>query len=302
MTPIARDPLWPRADMWLAGEDPEPDIMVVGVPSSTASLSPSRDDLTPGAVRERLPRFSTYHSEYPVDFGDIPVADIGNWAVSELGMNEMPAAVEELARHLPDTPLTLFRGGDNAITRPLVKARSEELTLIGVITFDAHHDVRSLAGGPGNGSPIRGLVEEDGLPGANIHQIGIHSFANSAQYRAYCDEVGISVTTLRQVEEIGVDAAVGNALASLSERCDTIYVDVDIDVLDRAFAPACPGAQTGGMAVRELANGVRLCGAHPKVSAIDFVEVDASVDPNGLTLDSMAHLVLTAVVGFAKRQ
>ncbi len=302
MTPIARDPLWPRADMWLAGEDPEPDIMVVGVPSSTASLSPSRADLTPGAVRERLSRFSTYHSEYQVDFGDIPVADIGNWAVSELGMNEMPAAVEELARHLPDTPLTLFLGGDNAITRPLVKARSEELTRVGVITFDAHHDVRSLAGGPSNGSPIRGLVEEDGLPGANIHQIGIHSFANSAQYRAYCDEVGISVTTLRQVEEIGVDAAVGNALASLAERCDTIYVDVDIDVLDRAFAPACPGARPGGMTVRQLANGVRLCGAHPKVSAIDFVEVDASVDPNELTLDSMAHLVLTAVVGFAARQ
>lgn len=302
MTPIARDPLWPRADMWLAGEDPEPDIMVVGVPSSTASLSPSRADLTPGAVRERLPRFSTYHSEYQVDFGDIPVADIGNWAVSELGMNEMPAAVEELARHLPDTPLTLFLGGDNAITRPLVKARSEELIRVGVITFDAHHDVRSLVGGPSNGSPIRGLVEEDGLPGANIHQIGIHSFANSAQYRAYCDKVGISVTTVRQVEEIGVEDAVGNALTSLAERCDTIYVDVDIDVLDRAFAPACPGAQPGGMTVRQLANGVRLCGAHPKVSAIDFVEVDASVDPNGLTLDSMAQLVLTAVVGFAARQ
>ena len=93
----------------------------------------------------------------------------------------------------------------------------------------------------------------------------------------------------------------GAALDGLAERCDSIYVDVDIDVLDRAFAPACPGARPGGMTLRDLSEGVRLCARHPQVRWIDFVEVDAEADQDGLTLDAMAHLFLSAVGGYAER-
>ena len=54
------DPAWPRANVWLAGESEDPSLLVVGVPSSTASLSPSRADLAPLEVRNRLHRFSTH--------------------------------------------------------------------------------------------------------------------------------------------------------------------------------------------------------------------------------------------------
>ena len=174
---------WPRANVWLASESDEPDLLVVGVPSSKASLSPSRADLTPGAVRDRFARFSTFHGETGVNFSDLRVRDLGNWPVSELDMHAMPAMVEQFASGLPSAELVLYLGGDNAMTRPLVRAMGEG---VGVITFDAHHDVRSLENGPTNGTPIRGLIEEDELPGANVVQIGIHSFANSAAYRGYC--------------------------------------------------------------------------------------------------------------------
>jgi len=86
------------------------------------------------------------------------------------------------------------------------------------------------------------------------------------------------------------------------DGCDRVYVDVDIDVLDRAFAPACPGARPGGLSVRQLAEAVRLCSIRPEVTAFDFVEVDAEADVGFQTLDVMAHLFLTAVAGFAARQ
>lgn len=297
--PIA-DPHWPRADVWLAREDDDAEVVVVGVPSSKASLSPSRADLTPLAVRERLGRFSTYHGEQAIDFAGVRVRDIGNWPVSELGVEEMPHSVTELASRLPKAPLTLFLGGDNAITRPLVAAMADDLAGVGVITFDAHHDVRSLDNGPNNGTPIRGLIEEHGLPGENVVQIGIHSFANSGVYRAYCEERGITVRTMAEVETEGVDSVVGDALQRL-DGCDALYVDVDIDVLDRASAPACPGARPGGMTVRQLAAGVFSCARSPKVRMMDFVEVDAAADRDGETLDVMAHLVLSAAAGFAAR-
>lgn len=296
------DPYWPRADAWLAQEADEPDIRVVGVPSSKASLSPSRADLTPLLVRDRFGRFSTFHGEWEVDFGEVKVYDEGNWPVSELDMFDMPAAVEKLARDLPETELTLFLGGDNAITRPLARMRYEDIERVGVITFDAHHDVRTLELGPANGTPIRGLIEEDGLPGVNVTQIGIHSFANSATYRGWCEDKGISVVTIDDVRQRGIRSAVSTALDRLRTYCRKIYVDVDIDVLDVAYAPACPGARPGGLDVRTLADGVRACAAHPLVDAIDFVEVDAEADENGRTLDVMAHLVLAAAAGYDERR
>lgn len=298
--PIA-DPFWPRADVWLAREAPDPDIRVVGVPSSKASLSPSRADLTPLAVRDRFSRFSTFHGEWEIDFGTVDAYDEGNWPVSELDMYQMPDRVEELARALPDTELILYMGGDNAITRPLVRALYDDIERIGLITFDAHHDVRTLDLGPANGTPIRGLIDEDGLPGLNVSQIGIHSFANSATYRAYCEEKGIAVITATDASERGLTATVEVEMERLATYCKAIYVDVDVDVLDVAFAPACPGSRPGGLTVRELAEGVRVAAAHPMVRAIDFVEVDASVADGGRTLDAMAHLVLSAAAGFSQR-
>jgi formiminoglutamase len=295
------DPHWPRADVWLAQEHVEPDLVVVGVPSSTASLSPSRADLTPFELRNRLSRFSTFHGEMDADFSDVRVRDEGNWPVSTLDMHQMPAYVRDRASRLDPAPLTIFLGGDNAITRPLVAAMGTPLDRVGVITFDAHHDVRTLELGPANGTPIRGLIEEEGLPGANVVQIGIHSFANSAAYRSYCRDQGITVRTIRDVEHEGIDEVVGAALESLASRCDELYVDVDIDVLDRAAAPGCPGARPGGMTVRHLARGVELCARHPDVHAMDLVEVDATADPNGQTLDVMAHLLLTAAAGLSLR-
>lgn len=298
--PIA-DPNWPRADVWLAGESSDPEVLVVGVPSSKASLSPSRADLAPLAVRDRMHRFSTYHGELGVDFADVRVRDVGNWPVSQFDRVPLIGEAMRLADGLPAADLTLFLGGDNAITRPLVASLAADLARVGLITFDAHHDVRSLENGPTNGTPVRGLIEEHGLPGGNVVQIGIHSFANSAVYRAYCEETGITTVTVEQAERIGMKATVDGALSQLSAACETIYVDVDIDVLDRAFAPACPGSRPGGLSVRQLAEGVIRCAAHPSVRAMDFVEADPEADIDNQTMDVMAHLVLSAIAGYATR-
>lgn len=295
------DPSWPRADGWLGRGDPDPDVAVVGVPTSSASLSPSSAHRTPAALRERLGRFSTYHGEWDVDLEPVRIADRGDLDVAGLDMWAMPDEVQHAVSRLTPVPLTLYLGGDNAITRPLAKATAGgDLSSIGVLTFDAHHDVRSLDRGPTNGTPVRGLIE-DGLPGDRVSQVGIHSFANSLPYRRWCDERGIQVATMAEVEERGVDAVVGESLDRLARGGRRVYVDVDVDVLDRAFAPGCPGARPGGMTVRQLARATRLAARHPSVVAIDFVEVDPDRDPDGLTLDALATVFLAACAGFAER-
>ena len=295
------DPRWPRANAWLASESAEPELLVVGVPSSRSSLTPSRADLAPLEVRGQVDRFSTFHGELDVDFSTVAVRDVGNWPVSEIDPVPLIGEVMRLAGDLPTAELTLYIGGDNAITRPLAAAETDDLRKLGLITFDAHHDARSLEYGPSNGNPIRGLIEEHGLPGRNVVQIGIHSFSNSDAYHSYCDDAGITTVTVEQVEKIGMRAAVDVAVSQLATTCDSIYVDVDLDVLDRSFAPACPGARPGGLTVRQLSAGVLRAAAHHSVRAMDFVEVDPTLDVNDMTLDVMAHLLLSAVTGFATR-
>jgi formimidoylglutamase len=294
------DPLWPRADGWLGSADADPDLLVVGVPSSSASLRPSQAWRAPAAVRAALTGFSTFDSETGADLATVRVADLGDWPVDGLDMQVMPGEVERLTQELPESPVRAFLGGDNAITRPLVRSLGD-LAEVGVLTLDAHHDVRVTDSGPNSGSPIRGLIE-DGLPDGRVIQIGIHSFANSRGYRAYCEEHGIEVVTMATVDEVGVGWVVTTALNDLALRCRWIYVDVDLDVLDAAFAPGCSGARPGGMTPRQLAAACRAAGRHEAVRAVDFVEVDPARDRDGMTVMNMANAFLAFVSGLAGRK
>lgn len=296
------DPLWPRADSWLGSNPVDPDLVVVGVPSSSASLSPSDAWRFPGEFRSALSRFSVFDGETGADLRSVAAADLGDWPVDGLDMHTMPVEVRALAAGLAPGPVKAFLGGDNAITRPLVNGLAQgDLAAVGILTLDAHHDVRLTTGGPSNGSPIRGLIE-DGLPRGRVVQVGIHSFANSAEYREYCDEHGIEIVTMTTVDEVGAGWVVTSALHDLAKRCRWIYVDVDLDVLDLAFAPGCPGARPGGMTPRQLAAACRAAAAHPAVAAVDFVEVDPGRDHDGLTVMNAVTAFLAFVSGLANRE
>lgn len=299
---MTSDPSWPRASEWLARDDADPRLVVVGAPTSAASISPSGAWRTPAALREALARFSTFDGEARVDFGGLAVADRGDWPVVRMSATDAIADIEGRASELEPGPVYAFLGGDNVITYPIVRALSHApLERFGVLTFDAHHDVRETKDGISNGTPIRALIEA-GLPGDHVTQVGIHSFANSRDNRTWAEAQGIRVVTMRNVEERGVEAVAGGALDDLAGRCDAIYVDVDMDVLDRAFAPGCPGARPGGMTPRQLATAARLAGTHPSVVAADFVEVDVTRDVAETTVMAMATTFLAFASGIASRK
>lgn len=277
------DPQWPRASAWLALNAHNPRLAVVGVPVNQ-SITSGRCDLAPGAIREALRRFSTYDTETAVDLNDLAVKDFGD--VTDLTQTGVP---------------TIFLGGDNNVTRLAVQSLGVPLKRCGLITFDAHHDVRDTGNGFHNGNPVRASIES-GLPGTNVVQIGIQPFANSKTYAAYAHDRGITVITADAVYDRGISSVVRDALDRLGRSADAIYVDLDLDVLDRAFAPACPGARPGGLQPWMLRRAARICGAHAKVRAMDLVEVDPTKDIADTTCLAAAAFLLAFASGVASRQ
>ena len=267
---------WPTAAEWLASGPDDARLTFAGLPLAERAVTPCGYDLTPAAVRARLAKFSTFHGERRIAVP--PVRDLGD------ALEPPPLTAD----------LTIVVGGHNGVTFETLRQRAD-LDRWGLLTIDAHHDVRPyLPGPPGNGSPVRALIDA-GLPPRQVVQVGISQFANSPLDRSWCEEQGIDVHLARDLDRVP------RFLDRLAGTADYVYVDLDVDVLDRSFAPGCPGSRPGGLTPRQLFDVAFIAGAHPAVRAIDIVEVAADLDVASVTIDAAALCVLNAAVGFATR-
>ncbi len=309
---VPEDPDWPRASSLLGETTAKlppgtgaPRLVLVGAPLQ-ASISPSQAHRTPHAAREELRRYSTFDARTSTSLETLDWVDLGDVAINQSDETEAARELREgleyrLDHHLViGADLLVVLGGDNAVTRPVVNSLPLALDRVGVITLDAHHDVRTFYAGPTNGTPIRGLLS-DGLPGTQVVQVGIGDFTNSAFYRTWADEHGVTVFSVADVFEAGAEHVASKALAALPDSVEAIYVDVDVDVLDVAFAPACPGARPGGLLPFQLCELVRAVTADRRTAALDIVEVDVAADVRESTVRMMAGIVLTAAASFASR-
>ena len=273
---------------------------VVGAPLNW-SISPGRCDLAPAAVREAMRRLSTYDIENEVDAMSLACKDYGDLEVADLKPEEALGPIREaVGSALGECDAVVLLGGDNGVTRAALHGLGVPLERCGLVTLDQHFDLRTLEGGLINGNPVRALLD-DGLPGRNIAQVGISSFANSLEYRRLADDAGITVATMDTVHEIGIDAAVEGALDAVAGRVDVIYFDLDVDVLDRCFAPACPGSRPGGLSPAQVKRAAFLMGCHPKVRAMDLVEVDPEQDVGGTTCLATGMFLLSFACGLVER-
>jgi formiminoglutamase len=285
----------------LFGADPAAPVAVLGAPLAERSLTPGRCDLAPKAVRAALSRMSVYDLETGVDLSDVRVFDAGDVDLKLIDPATAFAPVRDalaplVARHA----LTILLGGNNAVTRPAVHALSPSLKRVGLLTLDAHFDLRDTDCGLTNGNPVQALLE-DGLPGAHIVQIGIAPFANTEKAHNKARAAGIHVATLRQCREAGLVATAQRMLATLAAQCDVIHVDFDIDVIDRAQCPGAPGARPGGVAVHDFFDAARAIAAHPKVRSVDLTEFDPALDVADITSLTAARWFAEILAGFSLR-
>lgn len=297
------DVLWPRASAWLGGATLTGTVgamTVLGAPLNR-SITKGRCDLAPDAVRKAMYRLSCYDIESNTDARTIVCHDAGDLPIASLSPGDAFEQIRDsVERSVVDGRPVALLGGDNGVTRAGAHGLGVPLERTGLLTLDAHLDVRHTDGGLHNGNPVRALIE-DGLPATNIVQLGISPFANSWEYAEWAKDRGVHVVTMSKVRETGVAQAVTDALDRLDLRTDAIYFDLDVDILDRAFAPACPGARPGGLTPHEAMTAARLAGAHKKVQAMDLVEIDPEKDVNDATCLAAGMFLLGFASGLVRR-
>ena len=298
--PSPDDPRWPRAAAWLARGpgDREVDLAVLGVPTHATSLSHTGAHATPNAIRRMLQRLSTWSPSRGLDLAAaLAPVDLGNVDDPDLG-DEGPWRTSTAARGAVErATLLIALGGDNSLTAPLGVGALGDLSTAGLVTLDAHHDIRE---GQSNGSPVRRLLDA-GIDGERVVQVGIADWANS---RSYADEAharGVTAILRSEVVDRGIDVCVTEALEIAGRAGGRVLVDLDLDVCDRSVAPGCPASLPGGLTAREVLRAAFLAGANPRVVAADVTEVDSAADPDGRTVRLAAQCVLELAAGLAAR-
>jgi formiminoglutamase len=290
---------WPNLSDLIVSADQSAPVGLVGAPLAVGSVTPGGCDQAPGLLRQTLRRIGRYDVETRRELST-KIADRGDVELAGMSIEQATGPITEaVSASAAAHRLTLLVGGNNAVTRPGVLGLGLPLETVGLITLDAHFDMRETDGGLSNGNPVRALIE-DGLPGANIAQIGLASFANSRKMHEDALAGGNLLVTMNEVRRLGIALAVDRALNHLS-RCEAIVVDCDIDVIDRSQMPAAPGARPGGMAVHDFFAAVRRLAADRRVRVIDLTEWDPPLDPSDLSALTAARWVAECLAGFEMR-
>ncbi|HQU25670.1 MAG TPA: arginase family protein [Acidimicrobiales bacterium] len=297
--PATPDPKWPPATSLVGpGSEGRATVAVVGVPTFATSVTPRSSRSTPAALRDALARYSTWATSDGRDLAElVSVLDAGDVADpdGDGGLERTRA----LCATLPARELTVVLGGDNAATWHALRALAgDRLGEFGLVTLDAHLDFRE---GRSNGSPVRQLVEA-GLVGARVCQVGLADFSNSAPYARDARAAGLRAVGRERFYDERPEDLAREALAIAGAHGGPVYVDVDLDVADRAVVPGCPGSAPGGLSASEVRRFVREVAASPQVVALDVTEIDVALDaPDERTVRLGALVVLEAIAAVTRR-
>jgi agmatinase len=246
------------------------------------------------------PYFDTSPHGYLCDAGDLALPNTG---IDAMRAALMPQALALLAAHH-----MLWLGGDHSVTLPLLRALNKvHGGPVGIVHFDAHCDTWSDHFGEpsGHGTWVYEAMQEGLLiPEASI-QIGIRSSGERAA-REYVNTMGGRVFTARELRGLESPAQLAPILAEIRARMakagnPAVYLTLDIDCLDPAFAPGTGTPEPGGMSSSQVLSIIEeLADLH--WIGMDCVEVAPPYDHAELTSNAASTFVWTYLCGQLKKR
>jgi agmatinase len=286
----------------------QPDVAIIGAPFDVATTNRPGARFGPRAIRSQAYETGTYHIDFGIEvFDHLEVVDYGDAHCPHGQTERSHANIRERVHDVASrgiVPITL--GGDHSITWPAATAVADVHGYgnVGVVHFDAHADTADTIEGnlASHGTPIRRLIDSGAVPGDRFVQVGLRGFWPPADVVDWMREQGMVWHTMQEIWDRGVKAVIADAVAEALARADQLYISIDIDCLDPAFAPGTGTPEPGGLATVDLLRIVRELAVEHEVVGMDVVEVAPAYDVSDLTVNAAHRLVFEALSGMAERR
>jgi agmatinase len=276
------------------------DVGVAGIPFDSGVTYRPGARFGPIAVRDASRLLRGYHAGLDVrPFAAQQVVDAGDIACNPFSIEESIAQIEAGSRELLGVANRLVCiGGDHTIALPLLRTVRERHGPVALVHFDAHLDTWDTYFGAAytHGTPFRRAWEEGLLLEDRSIHLGIRGPLFSAEDLVDDASFGFRIVTAWDVLELGI----AGTAARVRERVGDapVYVSIDIDALDPAFAPGTGTPEAGGMTSRELLGILRALRGLDLVGA-DVVEIAPAYDHADITAVAASHVVYELVSLFA---
>ena len=297
---------------WIEGSEAlaqsAPDVTVLGLPFDVAVTHRPGARFGPRAIRgaSNLTHASLHHLGLGIEpMKWLRCVDVGDAACIPGDIQRSHDAIrdslESIYQAVPDA-LPVLLGGDHSILFPTASVVSDRYNRrLGVIHFDAHADAADSSWGVSlsHGTPVRRLIEGGFVRGRNFVQVGLRGYWPPPDVMEWMRDQGIRSHTMYEIETRGFDTVLAQCIEEASDNCDYLYLSVDIDVLDPAFAPGTGTPEPGGLSSLELLRAVRQMAQTLPLVALDVVEVAPAYDPSGITAEAALRVCLEFLSGTA---
>jgi agmatinase len=227
-----------------------------------------------------------------VDFGDAPV-------VPADADGSLRALEETVAEAVAAGAIPIVLGGDHSISEADVRACARRHGPVGLVHFDTHADTGTEVFGVerSHGTPMYRLVEDGHVDPRRYVQIGLRGYWPGPREFAWQSARGITSLFMHEVRTLGIEEAVTRATGTVGEG--PVFVSVDVDVLDPAFAPGTGTPEPGGLSSAELLWACRTVATSLDVVGADVVEVIpssvGSADVTALVAERIVRELLTGI-------
>lgn len=269
----------------------ELDIAIIGIPFDGGTTYRPGPRFGPRNIRVQSAMIRPWNPVLKIDpFTKWRIADFGDLSINPLSIEDTYRRItKQLVDVLRAHVRTLCVGGDHSILLPILRAIHKQFGPVGFIQLDAHGDTWSgYFGSPhSHGTPVKYAVEEGLIQKNCALQVGLRGQVYSEEDFDFARKHNIQMVTSEEFHQHGIEL-VKRHLKKFRNR--PVYVTLDIDVVDPAFAPGTGTPQVGGLSSAQILDLVRSLKGLDIVGC-DLVEVSPPYDNGEITSLLAANLI-----------
>ena len=255
-------------------------------------------DEAPDAIRKASVIYSLEHDGgIAAELGFVNLSEI--LGIVDAGNHSLEDA-EKIAEQVAGSGgITVALGGDHLVPLALLRGRQRvNRERVGVLAFDSHLDLHPSPPAWA-GSQWRTLIDDGYLQPEDLVILGPRGMRQSQEEIAYARENDVLVIPLQQIDERDLPAACGQIVSRL-DAVESVYVSLDIDVVDPSFCPAQKYPDAAGMAPREVLTVMRRVTTDKPIAGFDLCCFSPRYDEGGRGALLAARFALEAVYGRAR--